>query len=498
MKIMTTRPGMLRLEHIIEGLAVPTGRLPSGAVPDLEIRSAVIDSRLASPGSLFVALAGERCDGHDFIPEAVEKGAVAVITERVPDIQCTLLATGDPVGEPGAWGPAVPACFVVPDSLAALQQVAAFWRRQHDVRVVGITGSVGKTTSKEVIAAVLNQRFRALKSEGNYNNEIGLPLTLLHLTARHEQVVLEMGMYDLGEIALLAEISQPQVGVVTNVGPTHLERLGTMERIAQAKTELPRALPPANLGGVAVLNADDPLVMAMAAETGARVFTYGLDPSADLWADEIESEGLEGIRFRLHHGRDAIHARLPMLGRHSVHTGLRAAAVGLIEGLDWAEIVAGLRDQSAQLRLVAAPGPAGSTILDDTYNSSPASCIAALTVLNELAALEGVRRKIAVLGDMYELGAYEEEAHKLVGRRARDVADLLVTVGRLGRTISQEALKAGMAADSVYSVESNAQATELLLTLIEPAPPGDVILVKGSRGLTMEEIVTALQQGRVP
>ena len=495
---MTTRPEVLRLAHIIEGLAVPAGQLPPGVVPDVEIRSAVVDSRLVSPGALFIALPGERCDGHDFIGEAVQKGAAAVIAERAPDIRCTVLATGRLAAEPGGWEPGVPACFVVPDGLLALQQVAAFWRRQHDVRVMGITGSVGKTTSKEVIAAVLGQRYHTLKSEGNYNNEIGLPLTLLHLMARHEQVVLEMGMYDLGEIAQLAEISLPEVGVVTNVGPTHLERLGTMERIAEAKTELPRALPPAEEGGVAILNTDDPLVKAMAGETKARIFTYGLDPSADLWADDIQSEGLEGIRFCLHYGDESIHARLPMLGRHSVHTGLRAAAAGLVEGLAWEEIVAGLRDQSAQLRLVAVPGPGGSTILDDTYNSSPASCIAALTVLNEVAGLDLDRRKIAVLGDMYELGSYEEEAHKLVGRRARDIADLLVTVGRLGQTIGEEALRAGMPVGSVHSVESNAQATELLLTLIEPAPAGDVILVKGSRGLAMEEIVTALQQGRVP
>ena len=491
------RPGMLQLKHMIEGLAVPAERLPSGMVPDVEICSAVVDSRLVTPGALFVALPGERCDGHDFVGQAIEKGAVAVIAERVPDARCTVLAAGELAGKLAAWEPGVAACFVVPDSLAALQQLAAFWRRQHDVRVLGITGSVGKTTSKEVIAAVLEQRYKTLKSEGNYNNEIGLPLTLLHLTAKHEQVVLEMGMYDLGEIALLAEIALPQVGVVTNVGPTHLERLGTMERIAQAKTELPRALPPAGQGGVAILNSDDPLVRAMAEETQARVFTYGLDPGADLWADEIESEGLEGIRFRLHHGREAIYARLPMLGRHSVHTGLRAAAVGLVEGLAWAEILAGLRDQSAQIRLVAVPGPAGSTILDDTYNSSPASCIAALTVLSELAGPERDRRKIAVLGDMYELGSYEEEAHKLVGRRARNVADLLVTVGHLGQTIGEEALRAGMPAGSVHMVESNDQATELLLTLIESAPSGDVILVKGSRGLAMEEIVTALQHGRL-
>lgn len=502
MRTMTTEPGMLMLEHLIEGLAVPAGHLPAGAVPHVGIRSAVIDSRLASPGCLFIALPGERCNGHDFIGAATEKGAVAVIAEKAPDIRCITLATGELAtgmlsAGPGVWEPGIPVCFIVPDSLAALQQLAAFWRRQHDIRIIGITGSVGKTTSKEVIDAVLTQRYNTLKSEGNYNNEIGLPLTLLHLTAKHERVVLEMGMYDLGEIAQLAEISLPQVGIVTNVGPTHLERLGTMERIAQAKAELPQALPPADRGGVAILNADDEWVQAMAGQTRARIFTYGLNPHADLWAGEIQSEGLEGIRFCLHYGHESIHARVPMLGRHSVHTALRAAAVGLVEGLAWEEIMAGLRDQSAQLRLVAVPGPAGSTILDDTYNSSPASCIAALTLLNELAGRERGGRKIAVLGDMYELGSYEEEGHKLVGRRARDVADLLVTVGSLGRTIGEEALKAGMPAGAVHAVESNAQATELLLTLIEPAPTGDVILVKGSRGLTMEEIVAALQQGRV-
>jgi UDP-N-acetylmuramoyl-tripeptide--D-alanyl-D-alanine ligase len=461
----------------------------------MEIRSAVIDSRLASPGSLFVALRGERRDGHEFIAEAVDRGAVAVISEQVPEIPCVALFAADAPLAAGEWQPGVPTCFVVPDSLAALQQAAAFWRRQHDVRVIGITGSVGKTTSKEVVAAVLSQQYKTLKSKGNYNNEIGLPLTLLGLTAEHERVVLEMGMYDLGEIAQLAEISQPQVGVVTNVGPSHLERLGTMERIAQAKSELPRALPPAGQGGVAILNEDDPLVKAMAGETQAQVFTYGLSEEADLWADEIESEGLEGIRFRLHDGQESIHARLPMLGRHSVHTALRAAAVGLVEELSWGEIVAGLRDQSAQLRLVAVPGPGGSTILDDTYNSSPASCVAALTLLKELAGREHGGRKIAVLGDMYELGAYEEEAHKLVGRRAGDVVDLLVTVGELGQIIGREAVKAGMPSESVHVVDTNADAIEVLLGLIDDASGGDVILIKGSRGLAMEEIVTALQRG---
>jgi UDP-N-acetylmuramoyl-tripeptide--D-alanyl-D-alanine ligase len=493
---MTTRPAILTLEHLLIGLGSPAEQLPASALSQVEIRSAVIDSRLASPGCLFIAMRGDRQDGHDFIGHAIDKGAVAVIAEQAPSVPCVAVAVvGHDTAVFEGWEPGLPLCLIVPDSLAALQQAATYWRRLHDVRVIGITGSVGKTTSKEVITAVLGKRFRTLKSEGNYNNEIGLPLTLLGLDASHERVVLEMGMYDLGEIAHLAHIALPQVGVVTNVGPTHLERLGTIERIAQAKAELPQALPTAQEGGVAILNTDDEWVMAMTGQTQARIFTYGLHTDSDLWADNIQSEGLEGIHFRFRRGPETVYARVPMLGRHSVHTALRAAAVGLVEGMAWEEIMRGLRDQSAQLRLVAVSGPAGSTILDDSYNSSPTSCIVALNLLDEVGGRGEAGRKIAVLGDMYELGNYEMEGHKVVGRRARDVADVLVAVGSLGRILGEEALKAGMPAESVCLVETNAQAIACLRTLIVPGPDGDVILVKGSRGMGMEEIVTALQSG---
>lgn len=490
------RPTRLTLADLIAGLA--EGPLATETLPRVQIQSAVVDSRLAGPASLFVALQGEHSDGHEFIPAAIKAGAVAVLTEKAPAAGgCSVLDTTAAGWQSriGQQDLTIPICLVVPDSLGGLQQLAAYWRRQHPVRVIGITGSIGKTTSKEVIAAVLDQRYRTLKNEGNYNNEIGLPLTLLHLTAKHEQVVLEMGMYDIGEIALLAHIALPQVGVVTNVGPSHMERLGTIERIAQAKSELPQALPAADEGGFAILNADDDWVTKMAGQTRARILTYGLSPNADLWADGIESDGLEGIRFRFHYGGETIHARVPMLGRHSVHTALRAAAVGLVEDLSWAEIMAGLRDQPAQLRLVAVAGPAGSTILDDTYNSSPSSCIAALNLLEELGNRGRGGRKIAVLGDMYELGRYEEEGHRMVGNRARLVADILITVGSLGRIIGQEALASGMAPDAVHIVETKTQAIELLRSLVEPSPAGDKILVKGSRGMEMEEIVAALQTG---
>jgi UDP-N-acetylmuramoyl-tripeptide--D-alanyl-D-alanine ligase len=487
MGMMTAKRGTLTITDLIVALAseaLPGEALPRAAA--MPIRSVVIDSRQAGAGSLFIALHGEHRDGHDFIADAIARGAVAVVAEHPPAGASPELAAGSLQ----IYRAADCLCLIVADSLAGLQRAAAHWRGQLTLTVVGVTGSVGKSTSKEVIAAVLGQRYRTLKSEGSYNNEIGLPLTLLQLTPAHERVVLEMGMYDIGEIAQLAAIALPRIGVVTNVGPTHLGRLGTIERVAQAKSELPRALPPADEGGVAILNADDERVLAMAAQTAARVFTYGLDPQADLWADEVKSEGLEGIRFRFHHGQETIHVRVPMLGRHSVQTALRAAAVGVVDGLSWEEILAGLRDESAQIRLLSVLGPQGSIILDDTYNASPTSCIAALNLLEELDG-----RKVAVLGDMYELGDFEREGHEIVGQRARNVVDVLVTVGRLGRIIGEEALEAGMAADTVHLVENNAQATDLLRNIVESE---DRILVKGSRGMAMEEIVTALAATPAP
>jgi UDP-N-acetylmuramoyl-tripeptide--D-alanyl-D-alanine ligase len=469
--------GELTLADVIEGL---TGVRPEGL--DQRISTTVIDSRRVKPGALFVALKGEHADGHDFVVDAFSRGAVAVIVERDLRITALRVNLADPGRTlPSAWS--LPIVFRADDSLQALQQAAAFWRQKHDVRVIGITGSVGKTTTKEMVAAVLARRYVTLKSEASYNNEIGLPLTLMHLTDEHERVVLEMGMYDVGEISDLARIGRPHVGVVTIIGPVHLERAGTIERIVKAKTELVEALPPAP-EGVAILNYDDERVREMAQATSARVFYYGLSPEADLWADEIEGLGLDGIRFHLHYGDETLHVRIPLLGRHSVHTALRAAAVGLVEGLTWQEIIEGLRGPSAQLRLVAVPGPEGSTILDDTYNASPASTIAALNLLEEL---EG--GKIAVLGDMLELGDYEQEGHEKVGLRALEVADVLITVGPRGRIIGESALRWGMPADRVHIVEENAEAVALLERMVTG---NEVILVKGSRAMKMEEIVNAL------
>ncbi|HXV99384.1 MAG TPA: UDP-N-acetylmuramoyl-tripeptide--D-alanyl-D-alanine ligase [Anaerolineae bacterium] len=469
----------LTLADVIEGLSGNRIAAPQ------TIEKVVIDSRQATEGALFVALPGQKYDGHQFVEQAFQQGAIAAIVQQ-PVAAGQVITMTETVSAPAVID-TLPVCLQVKDSLTGLQQLAAFWRRKYNPRVIGITGSVGKSTSKELVWAVLSTRFETLKSEGNLNNEIGLPLTLLNLTAEYEAVVLEMGTYAIGEIKLLCNIAQPHVGVVTNVGPTHLERLGTVERIAEAKAELVQALPPAAEGGVALLNYDDPLVLPMAQQTGARVLTYGLSPEADLWASEVESAGLEGIRFVFHHQDQTIHARIPLLGRHSVHTALRAALVGLVEGLDWEEIITGLQSlpNTAQLRLVAVLGPNGSTVLDDTYNASPASTIAALNLLDDLAGA----RKIAVLGDMLELGSFEEEGHRKVGCRAADVVDLLIVIGARAKWIAAEARACGLDPASVLELADNQAAIAYLEQILEPE---DIALIKGSNSQRLDEIVSAL------
>jgi len=482
---------MLQLSDIWQAIIDAAGQTPA-ALAAQPISAVVVDSRAVQPGALFVALRGEKTDGHLYLADAFGRGAVAALAEpRALELglNATFVMPDGAVRAAPVQTAAAPYVFVVPDSLGGLQKLATAWRERMPAVAVGITGSVGKTTTKEIVANVLEQRYATQRNEGNLNNEIGLPLTLLKLTPQVERIVLEMGMYDLGEIASLCRLAKPRIGIVTNVGPTHLERLGSIERIAQAKSELVQALPSADAGGVAILNADDPLVRAMASRTSARVFTYGLDESSDLWADEISSEGLEGIRFRFNYRKEILHVHLPMLGRHSVHTALRAAAAGLVEGLSWTEILAGLQHQRGQLRLMMVSGLRGTMVIDDTYNASPVSMLAALNLLEDI--VNDSHRAVVVLGEMLELGAYEEEGHRLVGGRAAQVAAKLVTVGSRARWIAEEALAAGMKSTDVHPAANNNDAIAVLLGLIQP---GDIVLVKGSRGLAMESIVDALAE----
>jgi UDP-N-acetylmuramoyl-tripeptide--D-alanyl-D-alanine ligase len=473
---------MLLLTDAIEALK---GVRPNWA-PQI-ITDASADSRQVIPGSLFVALPGERVDGHDYVDDAYARGACfALVQHEIPGMNRLIDLRGDsfPETDPGCE---LPVTILVEDSLKALQQIARFWRSKLGLRVVGITGSVGKSTTKELVAAVLEQRFSTLKNPGNLNNEIGLPLTILRLSEGHQQAVLEMGFYVPGEIEFLCDIARPHVGVVTNIGTVHAERAGSQEAIAQGKSELVQALPPVP-EGCAILNYDDPLVRAMAEKTQARVLYYGLNSKADLWADQVNGLGLEGIHFRLHYRRETLYMRVPMIGRHSVHTALRAAAVGLVEGLNWQEIVNGLRAGHTQLRLAAVRSENGALLLDDTYNASPQSMLAALNLLDEMDG-----RKVAVLGDMLELGPYEWKGHEMVGRRAAGIVDELITLGERGRMIAAAACRVGFSPHKVTELDTSEQAIEFLQDRLRE---NDVVLVKGSRGMRMDRIVAALEAPR--
>ena len=432
------------------------------AVGPMRFRRAVVDSRKAGRGDIFVALKGERADGHDYVAQAAQRGASAAIVERTVDAEI--------------------AQYVVPDALAALQSLARNRRiARPKLKVIAITGSVGKTTTKELTAAVLATRYPLLRNEGNLNSEIGLPLVLLELTQNHRRAVLEMGMWAPGEIALLCDIAKPDAGIITNVGPSHLERLGTMEAIAAAKAELVEALPE---GGVAVLNADDERVAAMANRTNANVITYGLAPTADVRAEEIESHGLAGVHFALTHGseRAPVYSRLP--GRAMVHNALAAAAVAITDGLELNDIAAALSAAQIPARLVAHKGRGGSLIIDDTYNASPASMRAALDLLGEVPG-----RKYAVLGDMRELGTAEMEGHRDIGRYAAGIADVIYAVGEIGRWIGDAAIAAGHG--NVHIVADKAEIAPAILPQLDA---GDVVLLKASRALALETVLEELKE----
>ncbi|MBI5932551.1 MAG: UDP-N-acetylmuramoyl-tripeptide--D-alanyl-D-alanine ligase [Chloroflexi bacterium] len=454
--------------------------------PDAQhvITEAAVDSRQVIPGAVFVAIPGENADGHNYVDAAFQRGASYALIQRDVDASFRTfdLRGGLSADSADALDLHPPLCLRVDNTVTALQQIARFWRRKLDLRVIGITGSVGKSSTKEMVAEVLGMRYRTLKSPGNLNNEIGLPLSILRLGAGYERAVLEMGFYVPGEISFLCDIALPVVGIVTNVGTVHAERAGSQEAIFLGKSELPQALP---ADGTAILNFDDPWVRKMEEKTRARVFFYGLSSEADLWADEIQGLGLDGIRFRLHYQNETLHAHIPLIGRHSVHTALRAAAAGLVEGLSWQEIFEGLHQGHTQLRLVAVRSKTGALLLDDTYNASPESMLAALNLLDEL---EG--RKVAVLGDMLELGPYEKQGHEMVGLRAARVADVLLTLGPRGHLIAKAAQRSGMERGNVHEFD---EIEPVVAWLEKNLSADDAALIKGSHGLRMDRIVAALE-----
>lgn len=447
----------------------------------LLVSDAVIDSRQVIPASLFIAIPGERVDGHDYLTSAFEKGATIALVEKDTSEQFRTLDLRKPLGLIPPL-PEPPFCLRVENALEALQKIAAYWRRQLDVRVVGITGSVGKSTTKELVAELLSTHFSVIKNQGNYNNEIGLPLTMLRMTRATQVAVLEMGFYVPGEIKFLCDLSFPEIGIVTNVGTVHAERAGSQENIARGKAELVENLP---ANGTAILNYDDPWVRWMSGRSNAPVLSYGLKSPVDLLASNVVGRGLMGIEFDLQYKDETRRIQVPLLGKHSVNTALRAAAAGFALNMTFDEVAAALQASTSQLRLTGIHTRQGALILDDTYNASPESTVAALDLLSEIPG-----RHIAVLGDMLELGPYEETGHRLVGEKAATAANRLITVGERARVIAEAARKAGMSASAIDCVDNAKSAIPYLQSNLTE---NDVVLIKGSHGMRMDRIVAEIE-----
>lgn len=472
-----------KVEEIIRATR---GRLLRGS-PAALVTGISTDSRRTRRGDLFFALRGSRFDGHDFVPAALAAGATGAVVEReVFSLEVPTSATRSPAGREN--GGANPVIIQVANSLRALQDWAHVYRQQFHVPVVAVTGSSGKTTTKDMVAAALGGRERVLASQGNYNNEIGLPLTLLELESGHRAAVVEMGMRGLGQIRELVAIARPDIGVITNIGLTHIELLGSRENIAQAKGELLEGLPSS---GLAVLNADDPWCRSLAQRSPAQVAFYGFSPEAGVRALDFTIVPDRGTSFRVNAMGQEANFIIPYLGRHNVLNALAAITVALRLGEDLGTIKERLSAMTpGKMRLEKQPGQRGSILLNDTYNANPDSVAAALEVLRQLPA----NRRIAVLGDMFELGPYAEPAHLETGKRAVESGiDLLVGVGKMAPYLVAGARQAGLPPAAARAFGDREEAAQWLAPRLAA---GDVVLVKGSRGMEMEKLVEQLQAGK--
>ena len=471
---------LFTVEELREAISVKVLAGDPSPTAKRRIRHISTDSRTISNGDLFVALQGERFDGHEFVPAALAQGAVGAIVHdeyRLPEGKGVKASPGSRIG---------PFLFGVRDPLFAYQQLATRHRSRFDIPVVAVTGSNGKTTTKEMVASVLAQRWRTLKTEGNFNNRIGVPHTLFRLTVRHRAAVIEMGVDQQGQTTRLCEIARPTIGVITNIGPDHLEFFGSMEGSAQAKAELLDLLPP---DGTAILNADDPYFDYLASRTQCRVVSFGLSGRADVRATNVESDARKGTSFHLLLPGKSRHTAVSIKvhGMHNVTNALAAAAVGLSLNFSGATIAQGLarfRPAAMRSQIVAHHGV---QIINDCYNANPASMKAALELL---AHWSPVRERVAVLGDMLELGRDSRRLHREVGQVLPSMSlSRLVACGELGRDIAEGARQAGMPNSSIVELPDAAAAAEWLRKTVRQ---GDVVLVKASRGMKMEQIVHAL------
>jgi len=443
------------------------GRLLQGW-RDWKIRGISTDSRTLLPGELFVALPGERFDGHEFIGQALARKAIGVVVKEG--------WTGRTAGREFAR-------IEVEDTICALGMMAGAYRSHYFLPVVAITGSCGKTITKELTASVLSTQKRVLKNPGSFNNHIGLPLTLFNLSVNHEVAVVELGASRVGEIRYLSQICQPTIGVITNIGDAHLGYFGSRQEITRAKGELLEFIPEE---GHTLLNADDSQTKELRSRCRAKVITFGINQNADVKATRVEFQGRKGMYFCIN---EEVDIHLPLPGIHSVYNALAAAAVARILGYQWDSIKSGLEKtgSAVSLRTEISYLLEGIILINDAYNANPQSMQASLEVLDQLA--DG--RKIAVLGDMLELGPEEIKAHYQLGKLvASKKIDYFFAVGERSAICAQAARKEGMKNDRVISCQSNKQALKMLIPVIRP---GDTILVKGSRRMRMEEITSELQ-----
>lgn len=434
--------------------------------PDGEITGVVADSRNAGPGNLYVALPGEHVDGHDFVADAFDRGAAAALVARE-----------------GAYKGSV---IVVPDTGRALMELASDQRRRLDALVVAITGSTGKTSVKDLTAAVLGLRYRVTASPRSFNTEVGVPLTLLASSDDTEVVVCEMGSRGRGHITLLADVARPLVGVVTNVGPAHLEMFGTLEAVAEAKAELVEALPE---DGTAVLNADDPIVRDFGRRTSARTLLFGTSAESAVRGEDLslDAEAKASFTIRTPEGTERVDLAVP--GEHMVWNALAACAVGVALGLSAGECAAALKEATiSPWRMEVFVTEVGVRVVNDAYNSNPTSMAAALKAARWMA---GESECIAVLGEMAELGAVSGEEHERIGELvARLGIDRLITVGGPARRISVGAVREGVEPERVSSCET---VEEALAAVRSKARPGVVVLVKASRRAGLERLAEKLR-----
>lgn len=459
-----------------EVLKVTGGNLIQGGGNTL-FQGVSTDSRTIVEGDLFIALKGPRFDGHHYAVEALGKKAGGVLVEQ------------DRAGDIRWNGDRSKTVIVVKDTLSALGEIARDWRRKQGIPVVALTGSNGKTTTREMVAACLETTFPVLKTKGNLNNLIGVPLTLLTLTEKERVVVLEMGMNVPGEIRRLTEIAEPDVGLITNIQKVHLEGLGSMERLKEEKGELFRTM---RRDGTILVNQDDPRVIELASHYPGQKITFGTEHPAEVMAKEIRLGGVGGTSFTLILEGEAMEMRLPLLGRHFVPNALSAVAIACLFGVEVKQIKEALEDfQPFPMRMEIVSLKGGITLINDAYNANPYSTELALETLAEA---KGEGRAIAVLGDMLELGSFTKEAHEQIGRKVSELSiDILLALGEEAATVVESAIRHGFPVKQARMVESHSEAVSLLRETIED---GDWILVKGSRRMAMEKIAEGLAEGR--